>query len=357
MTDSVVDVVIPLHRADRDVDATIASAQSAIQGIPTKVFVVLHNLALDDEPRARLERGATLLSCDDGIPSPSGPRNTGLDAATAPYVFFLDSDDVLAPRCLRRLYDEATCSDTDVVLPSIRGRDGYLGTPLATRGSQGPLDVVRHHLFLRSHVPALLHRATLLEHGIRYPEGVRTGQDFVLMAQLYATGSTAIAFDAVYVMIEDGAERVSSTQLPVHEQLAAVRMVLTAPWTRELSPAERDALAHRVLSVNLAGGWRRKRRLGHRVSADDHRELRDLAMALGPGARRLLSVRDRVALRFHESPGRLARFLTSKPFGLVPSTPIGLLSPRGPLVTEARSWIVRHQPRRDVHPTARQDVD
>lgn len=343
-----VDVIIPLHRPDRPIAATIESVASELQGVLTRAIVVLHDLELAGDTLEQLQRVAMVISHRDGIPSPSGPRNAGLDSATARYVFFLDSDDALAPGCLGALCRVAEASGADVVLPSVRDGDRYVGTPLALRRSTSTLDVVRHHLFMRSHVPALIRRATLLDSGIRYPAGIRTGQDFVMMAQLYATASTAIALDAVYIMADDGRQRVSRTPLPAEHQLAAVHAILTSPWAQALPTSQREALVHRILSINLAGGWRRKRQMGHPLPTESHAKMRALALSLAPGAADYLSVRDRMTLRFDDDPGPWHRILTARPLGLIPTTLRGASSLRGPLGIELRSLIVRR--RRRVSP-------
>lgn len=352
MTDPTVDVVIPLHRTDRRFDAAVESAQSMAQRVPTRVFVVLHNLHLDGPTEARLRARAVLLRCDDGISSPSGPRNVGLDAATAPYVFFLDSDDELAPRCLRRLVDVAADTGAEVVLPSIEMAGSYVGTPLVWSRTPRMLDVVDDALFTRSHSFALLRRDSLRRSGIRYPEGVRAGQDLVLMAQLYTSCSTAMAFDAVYRLREHAGSRVTTTPLPVADQLAAVEHVLAADWFRRLTPAHREALVHRIVAVNLASGWRRKRQLGHEPSAAAHRAARDVALRHAPAVHGMLSVRDRMTLHFSASPPLWRRLLVTRPFAVVPSSVRGLVSQSGPVFSQARSWLVRHRPRRVLRSSA-----
>ena len=348
MTGHLVDVVIPVHRVDRALGAAVASAQSVLQGVPTRVLVVLHNLKSPGAMISELAPTVAVLRCDDGIPSPSGPRNTGLAAATAPFVFFLDSDDVLAPGCLGRLHEVAVETGADVVLPSILGPGGYLGTPLVLSRAPRTLDVVRHGLFERSHSFALIRRRCLDELGLRFPEGIRTGQDLVLMARLYTDASTAIARDAVYVLKDHGGERVSTSSHGRSDQLAAVAHILSSDWIEGLPEDQRDALVRRILSVNLANGWRRKRGLGHRPSAADHASMRDLALQHSRRALQWMSVRDRVTLRFSESPTRVERMLLSPFFGLVPSTLIGALSRSGPLPTKALSWLVARRRRRTM---------
>lgn len=346
MTAPLIDVIVPLHRTDRAIDDAVASAQSSVQGIATRVLVVLHNLDVDEAERVRLGASARVLLCDDGVASPSGPRNIGLDAASAPFVFFLDSDDRLAPDCLRRLHDAAEATGADVVLPSLWVGHRYVGTPLVWSRRCRVLDVVNHDLFMRSHVPALLRRQVLDSSGVRYPDGIRTAEDLVVMAHLYAIATTSVALDAVYIVLDDAVGRTSTAPLRPDEQLAAMRLVLDSPWVDRLDVQERDLLVRRILSVNIAGAWRTLAEPVRSRAQAEHVAVRDLALARSPGARALLSVRDLVSLRFDSHPGRVARVLLRRPFGLVPVSLKGAISPHAPMVREARSSLVRHRPRR-----------
>jgi hypothetical protein len=342
---SVVDVIVPLHRPDRNYLEAVRSAQSSVQAVATRVLLVLHGIELDDSAISALRPLATVVRCDDGIPSPSGPRNEGLEHATAPFVFFLDSDDRLADRCLRQLVDVAEEIGADVVLPSILDGDGFVGTPLASSRRACPLDVVKHHLFARAHSFALIRRSLLERRGIEYPTGIRTGEDLVIMAQLYASGVTAMAFDAVYELVGHKGERITTSALPPGDQLAAVSHLVAAPWAARLASREREALAHRLLAVNLASGWRHRQSMGHAPSADDHAAARDSVLELAPRSAALLSLRDRYSLRFEETRSNSSLLL--RPWaGLVPTSVRGLVSPRGPILYQARVWLVRRRRRR-----------
>ncbi len=346
MTEPIVDVIIPLHRSERPVLASVASASTYAQGIATQVTVVLHNVRLSDSTLEQLQSEANVIRCDDGVPSPSGPRNLGFATTAAPFVFFLDSDDQLAPQCLRRLHDVAFTTGSDVVLPSIRHGDRYVGTPLVVSRGTDELDIIRHQLFLRSHSFALLRRRTLAQTQIRFPEGIRTGEDLMFMARLYAVCRTAMALDAVYLLSDHQLDRVSTTPLPASEKLAAVRALLCANWVLELPEDQRQALVRRILSVNLAGSFRRALQAGQSPDVDVYRELRDLALERSRGARRMLSVRDRATLRFRRQAEGLHAALQSKFFGAVPSSVAGATSTQGPLMLEARAWLTRHRRRR-----------
>ncbi|MBT2423571.1 glycosyltransferase family 2 protein [Streptomyces sp. ISL-22] len=135
------------------------------------------------------------------------PRNTGLDRVTAPYVMFLDSDDVLPPGAVDSLLAAATGAGAEVAgglcvrreLPE--GREVpwqaslYAAHAVVERPAQRPR-LVHDTLCVNK-----LYRTDFLrEHGIRFPEGRFPYEDFVFTARVLAAGPRiALVPDRVYV--------------------------------------------------------------------------------------------------------------------------------------------------------------
>ncbi|MFF3481678.1 glycosyltransferase [Streptomyces sp. NPDC002701] len=172
---------------------------------------LLDRLALD-EPRLRVvRREANSGGC-------GSPRNDGIAATAAPYVMFLDSDDVLPSGAVDALLAAATRRGTEVTaglcvrreLPS--GREVpwqpelYARTALVTDPSRRPR-LVHDTLCVNK-----LYRTDFLrEHGIRFPEGHFPYEDFVFSARvLAARPRLALIPDTVYVWhVRRGAGRLS----------------------------------------------------------------------------------------------------------------------------------------------------
>ncbi|WP_225822947.1 glycosyltransferase family 2 protein [Streptomyces naphthomycinicus] len=218
------------------------------------------------EPRLRVVR----RSVNSG--GCGSPRNTGIDAVTAPYVMFLDSDDVLPPGAVDALRAAATGAHAEVAsglcvrreLPS--GREQPWQAPLYTapavlaRPSQRPR-LVHDTLCVNK-----LYRTDFLrEHGIRFPEGRFLYEDFVFTARvLAASPRIALVPDRVYVwQVRRSAERLS----------LSLDRERVENWTARV---EASALAYDIL---LGGGQKALARAA-RAKFLDH-EVRMYARELG----------------------------------------------------------------------------
>ncbi|MGW4564482.1 glycosyltransferase [Streptomyces sp. NPDC004561] len=154
-----------------------------------------------DEPRLRVVR------LEENSGGCGTPRNTGIDTVTAPYVMFLDSDDVLPPGAVDALLTAATEAQAEVAsglcvrreLPSGREQPWqdslYTAHTVLTSPSQRPR-LVHDTLCVNK-----LYRTDFLrEHGIRFPEGRFLYEDIVFTSRVLAAGPRmALIPERVYV--------------------------------------------------------------------------------------------------------------------------------------------------------------
>ncbi|MFD9472148.1 glycosyltransferase family 2 protein [Streptomyces goshikiensis] len=135
------------------------------------------------------------------------PRNAGMTAATAPYVMFLDSDDVLPPGAADALVTAAERYRAPVAVGACvrrelpQGRDVPWVPGLYTAGEviEHPVDrpaLVRDTLCVNK----LYDRYFLDKHAIRFPDGRYIYEDFVFTARVLAGAPRiAVVGDLVYV--------------------------------------------------------------------------------------------------------------------------------------------------------------
>ncbi|MFJ7955128.1 glycosyltransferase family 2 protein [Streptomyces sp. NPDC096319] len=135
------------------------------------------------------------------------PRNDGVQAATSPYVMFLDSDDVLPAGAAEALVAAAERHRAPVAVgvavrrelpegrdvrwqPALYREPAVLETP----------DELRPLVHDTLCVNKIYDRAFLTEHGIRFPDGRFVYEDFLFTARVYAAAPrVAVIPDTVYV--------------------------------------------------------------------------------------------------------------------------------------------------------------
>ena len=164
-----VDVIVPVYNAEKYLDACLDSVFSQETGCAFRV------LAVDDGSADRsgeiLDRRADerLTVLHQANAGAAAARNRGLEASRAPYLFFLDADDLMSPGCLQAMLDEARSRDADVLEAGYRIVDSAGGSLRAYGHKSGALDPRRD---LNGFPPGKLCRRRLFDR-IRFPEGYR----------------------------------------------------------------------------------------------------------------------------------------------------------------------------------------
>ena len=109
---------------------------------------------------------------------PAAPSNRALEIARGRYVFFLGADDHLGKEALDRLVRAADELDADIVLGRMVGTGGRVVNQAVYRpGNRDDIDLVNSALPWALSNTKLFRRSLIEEHGIRYPEELRSGSD------------------------------------------------------------------------------------------------------------------------------------------------------------------------------------
>lgn len=249
-----VDVVIPVHRLERPVERAVASVADPAHGV--RAVVVCHNMDPRDlqERLAPFGEGVRILDLHDGVPSPAGPLNVGLDAARASWVTCMGSDDHEQPGAAAAWIDHLRRRPVDaLVLPVLRAESDTVDVPPIRPGRLQDLDPVRDRLCHRTGPLVLARTEVLRTHGIRMSEGLRTGEDLAFTSHLWmvARHIDLLAPGSPCYVEDRSGPRVSATPFPLAELLEPARRLAGEAWVTRLGGEHLHALAVRVVRESV----------------------------------------------------------------------------------------------------------
>lgn len=292
------DVVVAVHTPARPVDRAVASVIGHTHA-DVRVTVVCHGVA-PDVIRDRLgvlaeDERVRLIAHDDGIRSPAGPFNAGLDAATAPFVSVLGSDDRLEPHAIDSWLRVQRQTAAAVVIPRLAFASGLrVRTPLARPLRSRRLDAVRDRLSYRTAQLGLLSREAFGD--LRFSEGIATGEDVPFGLRLWFSGEV-IALDrrgpAYFVHDDRDGDRTTLERRAVSDEFAFLTEVLGTTWFDSLPLRSRRSIATKLLRTHLVPSILRRAHagdIGPELSALS--EVKTAILRAAPGADLPLSLRD-----------------------------------------------------------------
>jgi hypothetical protein len=219
-------VVIPTQNRAELLTQTLRSVRE--QSLPPAAVIVADDGSSDDTERVVRTAGARYLRNDAGDWGPSAARNAGMRAAATEFVSFIDSDDLLHPRALERLYG-ALAGAADALfafgraLAARRTPDGW-----ESEGLLGPrpweLEDFLCSLYARNSVPsggALVRRVAALELGGFDPRLV-FAQDHAFWLTLARQREPVYLADVIYVHRRHTGNRMSPTVAAGYDPLITV---------------------------------------------------------------------------------------------------------------------------------------
>ena len=264
-----VSVVIPAFEAASFVGAAVRSARAQTL-TDIEVLVIddgshdgtadAANAAAEGDPRVSVLR----LPQNGGV---STARNAALDVARGRWIALLDADDLYAPDRLARLVAAGDELGADLMADHVLlSREGSTAEPmfvLPRRYAREPIDV---RAFIRTDSPTqpigfmkpLLRRAFLLEHGLRYADGMNAGEDFHLYVRCLLRGARLYcSADAGYVaMARPGSLSRSDSSGVVATFIRSTRHLREEALRLGNAPAAR-LLARRALDQRSYGAYDR----------------------------------------------------------------------------------------------------
>ena len=213
-------VVVPIYNVEDYL-------RSCLESIAEQTFDRLDVVLVDDgspdrsgeiaEEFARGREGWRVLHVENG--GLGRARNIGLDAAVADYVAFVDSDDVVPRDAYEMMMHAIEGSGSDIVSGGVLRYDGARTRPSGLHRRALPETRVATHVRA---MPSLLYDTTawnkifrrqfLLEHGLRFPEGVYYEDIPLTVPAHYLARSVDVIEEPVYLWRERQTAEQSITQ-------------------------------------------------------------------------------------------------------------------------------------------------
>jgi len=200
VTDKQVSIIIPVYNAEKTLPHCINSLYAQTYRNLELLFV---DDCSTDQSLAVINEGVTYADNAVGIKSKilhhevnrgvAAARNTGLDAATGDYIYYVDADDWIEADAVEKLMNEANQQNADIV-----GLEWYLTFGQNERYMKqaafaSPDEALRKMMggVLRWNLWLFFVRRSLYEkNGIRFMEGMNMGEDMMVMIKLFACATT-----------------------------------------------------------------------------------------------------------------------------------------------------------------------
>ncbi|MGN6598892.1 MAG: glycosyltransferase family 2 protein, partial [Actinomycetes bacterium] len=204
MTDALVAVVVIVHNDPNRLPQAVASALA--QSLRAVEVVIVDDASTDNTPEvaAQLARDhdrVSFVRLDTNSGAPGTPRNAGIAASSAPFLFFLDSDDTIDHHACRNLYEAAVRTGSDIVsgrIVRVHLDQGGRVTPwyewlYRSTVTYQDVDEQPDLLYDTISTNKLYRREFLDREGLRFPDG-RQYEDLLFTAKAYclARGITLI---------------------------------------------------------------------------------------------------------------------------------------------------------------------
>lgn len=342
-----VEVIVAAHDPRRDVARAVSSALTS--RCVRRVQVVCHNVGVDEIRRAAgesaLDPRVEFVELLDGVRSPAGPFNAGLERAGGRYAMVLGSDDELTVGAVDAWRSTALRADADAVIAPLRHSGGArVPTPPTLR--HRALRGARDRLAYRTAPLGLFSLARFGD--LRFTAGLATGEDLAFSTRMWFSGARIERHrGAGEYLIHDGDERVTFTRRPLADELAAIPLLLAESSSQALDARDRLALAVKLWRLPVFGA------IHYRAGAWDTEDLAALTTvtaglrAFSPAAVKTLSRADAALIDAIANPGvpaarvdelsRLRRRFLSLP-ALVTAAPQRVFAREAPLRFSAVTW-------------------
>lgn len=253
-----VEIIIACHNEQRPLARAVASILDG-NGEHAEVTVVAHNIDperlkanLHEQHRERVR----FLHLVDGLRSPAGPFNYGLENARRSWVSIMGSDDTLMPGAVKSWLALARATGAEAVITHLffGSSSRPVPTPPVRPLRKGVRHFWRDRLAYRSAPLGLMSKSMISRLHLQFLPGLAVGEDVIFTTKMLAQARIAVGTRGPgYVIGEDANDRVTYVIRPMTEQLAFVRPTLEDSWFARLEPAAKLSVVMKYLRIHVFG--------------------------------------------------------------------------------------------------------
>ena len=253
----------------------------------------------DDGSGAELDRwarqypGTLAVVHQPNSGGPAAPSNRALAMARGRYVFFVGADDRLGTEALERLVTAADDLDADIVLGRMVGTSGrYVNQAVYAHGNRDDINLADSALPWALSNTKLFRRSMVEEHGIRFPEELRSGSDqpFTLRA-IAAARRIAVRADYKFYY---AVRRIDASNITYRTSLTGFLHDATAIMETVADVVTDPVARERVLRRHFS--WELGKLLGERFLAADRDQQKNVHEGVRALADRYMSEPIRASL-------------------------------------------------------------
>lgn len=305
VTAPLVDVIIPVHTPNRQIDRAVQSIDRAGLNTGTagdcRVTVVCHNTEIapiKEKIRKVSQADVRYIHHVDSEMGPAGPFNRGIAEASSRWFMIMGSDDTLEPEALVRWVIAAEHADADVLIaPEAHFQGSAIHTPVVRPFRRIQLDPVLDRLSYRTAPLGLIRRSLVERLSLHFPSGLSNGSDQLVSAKLWFSGLSVVYGRGLprYLVHSDAKERVTFTLKDLDEDLRFATELVKDPWFRSLPERSRHAVVTKLIRVHLFShvGLRASSGMWDHRQAEKGVEILGELLTVAPRALRPLSIADR----------------------------------------------------------------
>jgi hypothetical protein len=183
---------------------------------------------------------------------PGYSRNLALNHARGDYIFFLDSDDILAPGGLSRLVSEADSSAADIVLPMAITAKGKIHGNLSIADACSARSFAECAAINNLSPCKLIRRKLIVENKFKFAENRYWGEDQSFVLQCYlASQRISILMQAPDLLILDDQMTRLTCRPVLSDIMATIAEVIELANTLPLLSVERKKILSRVFNSDV----------------------------------------------------------------------------------------------------------